>query len=208
MRRLEPGRESAHQAAIGVAQAAPRQAVIADLLRSVRVQSSVFARPELSAPWGFTLVEEGAAFHIVTSGRCVLEIADASAPIALAEGDFVVLPRGGTHVLRDARTSRPILLDALLKARGRATDGVFRAGGSGPVTRLVCGRMRFEDVSTLLLLTVLPPVIHVKNDGGRSASWLGATIEHAGNELNEGRLGADVVIARMADILFIQAVAA
>src|ERR1700722_12778580 len=157
MPRLEPTGERAHQPAIGVAQVAPRQAVIADLLRSVRVQSSVFARPELRAPWGFTLVEEGAAFHLVTSGRCVLEIADAPAPIVLAEGDFVVLPRGGTHVLRDARTSRPVLLDALLKARGRATDGVFRAGGSGPATHLVCGRMHFEDVWALLFRTVLPP---------------------------------------------------
>jgi transcriptional regulator GlxA family with amidase domain len=51
-------------------------------------------------------------------------------------------------------------------------------------------------------------VIHVKGNGGRSAPWLGATMERAADELNAGRLGADVVIARIADILFIQAVAA
>lgn len=204
--RSEPAGAGAHSRN-GALESAARYAVIADLLRAVRVRSSVFARPELRAPWAFNLAEDGAAFHIVTSGRCLLEIDDGTAPTVLSAGDFVVLPRGGTHVLRDARTSPPVLLDALLKSRGRATDGVFRAGGSGPATHLVCGRMHFEDVSTLLLLTVLPPLIHVKNDGQRAASWLGATIEHAGNELNEGRLGADVVIARLADILFVHAVA-
>ncbi len=191
----------------GPVEVAPRRAVIADLLRSIRVRSSVFARPELRAPWGFTLVEEGAAFHIVTSGRCLLEI-EGAAPIALSEGDFVVLPRGGRHVVRDARTTRPVLLDGVLKARGRAKDGVFRAGGGGAATGLVCGRIRFEDVSSLLLLAVLPPVIHVQKKDGRLGSWLGATIEQAESDLDAGRLGADVVTARMADILFIQAVAA
>jgi AraC-like DNA-binding protein len=185
-----------------------RQTLIADLLRSIRVRSSVFARPELRAPWGFNLVEEGAAFHIVTRGRCLLEIEDAPAPIVLSEGDFVVLPRGGTHVVRDAQTTQPVLLDRLLKSRGREKDGVFRAGGTGATTGLVCGRIHFDDVSSLLLLTVLPPVIHVKKKAGRSAFWLGATMAQAGNELDAGRLGADVVIARMADILFVQAVAA
>jgi AraC-like DNA-binding protein/mannose-6-phosphate isomerase-like protein (cupin superfamily) len=207
MQRSEQPRAGGH-AGNGHFELAPRRAVIAELLRSVRVRSSVFARPELRAPWGFRLVEEEAAFHIVTSGSCLLEIESAPAPIVLSEGDFVVLPRGGTHVVRNARTSQPVLLDGLLKSRGRQRDGVFRFGGSGPATGLVCGRMQFEDVSSLLLLTVLPPVIHVKSEGRHAASWLGATMEHAGNELNAGRLGADVVIARIADILFIRAVAA
>jgi AraC-like DNA-binding protein len=191
-----------------VASAGAREILIADLLRSIRVRSSVFARPELRAPWGFNLTDDGAAFHLVTSGQCLLELDGSEEPTPLSEGDFVILPRGGSHIVRDARTTEPVRLDRLLKERARDADGVFRAGGSGATTRLICGRLHFEDVSTVLLLTMLPPVIHVKKKDGRLASWLGPTIEQMEHELHAGGLGADVVIARLADILFIQAVAA
>lgn len=185
---------------------AQRNALFADLLRSIRVRSSVFAQPELRAPWGFTLAEEEATFHIVTQGRCSLELDGVAESLELSEGDFVVLPRGGTHVMRDAPTTRTVRLDRTLKTRKRGQDGIFRAGGDGEPTGLVCGNLRFEDVSTDLLLSILPPVIHVKKKRGHLASWLAATTEQVRFELAAGRPAADVVVARIADILFIQAV--
>jgi AraC-like DNA-binding protein len=183
-----------------------RNVLFAGLLRSIRVSSSVFARPELSAPWGFTMADEQAAFHIVTRGSCTLSLNGTAESVALAEGDFVVLPRGGTHVLRDAPSTTPIKLDGSLKTRGRDPDGVFRAGGGGSTTALVCGNIHFEDVSTDLLLAILPPMIHVRRQGSRLASWLGATMDHVRTELAAGHPAAEVVVARIADILFIQAV--
>jgi AraC-like DNA-binding protein len=181
-----------------------RNALFSGLLRSIRVHSSVFARPELGAPWGFTLTDEQAAFHIVTRGACTLTLDGET--IALAEGDFVVLPRGGTHIVRDVPATAPVALDGMLKARGRDADGVFRGGGAGPTTALVCGNIQFEDVSTDLLLSILPPIIHVRRQGSRLASWLGATMDHVRAELAAGHPAAEVVVARIADILFIQAV--
>jgi AraC-like DNA-binding protein len=118
-----------------------------------------------------------------------------------------VLPRGGTYVLRDAPSTRPVQLDGSLKGRNRGGDGVFRLGGTGEATALICGNLRFEDVSTDLLLAVLPPVIHMKKKGSHFAAWLGATIDHIRSELAAGNPGAEIVVARIADILFIQAVA-
>jgi AraC-like DNA-binding protein len=184
-----------------------RNVLFSNLLRSIRVRSSVFARPELSAPWGFTMADERAAFHIVTRGQCTLSLAETAETIVMSEGDFVVLPRGGTHVVRDVPATVPVRLDGLLKTRGRDPDGVFRAGGGGETTALVCGNIRFEDVSTDLLLAILPPIIHVRRQGSRLASWLGATMDHVRSELATGHPAAEVLVARIADILFIQAVA-
>lgn len=185
-----------------------RDVVVADLLRSIRVRSSVFARPELRAPWGLTLLDEGPAFHIVTEGRCIVECDGTSEPIPLAAGDVVVLPRGGTHVMQDSPASPTVRLDQLLKERGRGTDGIFRAGGEGAKTVLVCGRMRFEDTAADLLLGVLPPVIHLKSDEHQLAPWLDATVTQARADAQADRPGADIVLARLADILFIQAIGA
>ena len=184
-----------------------RNALFSDLLGSIRVSSSLFARPELSAPWGFTLADEAAAFHIVTHGGCVLSHAGIAGPIVLAEGDFVVLPRGGTHVLRDSSSTVPVKLDGSLKTRKRDADGIFRAGGGGALTSLVCGNIAFEHVSTDLLLAILPPVIHVRREGSRLSSWLASTLEHVRYELAAGHPASEAVVARIADILFIQAVA-
>jgi AraC-like DNA-binding protein len=184
---------------------AARTALFTDMLRSIRVRSSVFARPELHAPWGLRIDDEQAAFHIVTRGRCLLE-RDGAAPVELSEGDFIVLPRGGPYVMRDASTTRPIRLDRSLKGRNRDSAGVFRMGSGGEPTVLVCGNLQFEDVSTDLLLAVLPPIIHMKKKGSHFAAWLGATIEHIRGELAAGNASAEIVVARIADILFIQAV--
>jgi AraC-like DNA-binding protein len=186
---------------------APRKALVADLLRSIRVRSSVFARPVLSAPWGFEIVDEEAAFHIVTRGRCSLSFGPTGDVVALSEGDFVVLPRGGAYVMRDAPATTPVRLDRSLKARNRDPGGIFRAGGGGETTGLICGNLRFEDVSTDLLLSVLPPLIHVRKQGSGLVAWLAATIEHVRSELDAGHSAADVVVARIADLLFVHAIA-
>ncbi|MGD0050928.1 MAG: AraC family transcriptional regulator [Vulcanimicrobiaceae bacterium] len=184
----------------------PRTAVVADLLRSIRVRSSIFARPVLSAPWGFEIVDEETAFHIVTRGRCSLTFGGTGDMVALSEGDFVLLPRGGAYVIGDVPATKPVRLDRSLKTRNRGSDGVFRAGGGGETTGLICGNLRFEDVSTDLLLSILPPIIHVRKQGSGFASWLAATIEHARSELDAGHAAAEVVVARIADLLFIHAI--
>jgi AraC-like DNA-binding protein len=189
-----------------LANASRRGMLFADLLRSIRVRSSVFARPELRAPWGFGLADEGASFHIVIRGRCILTYGGTPGLFELSEGDYVVLPRGGTHVVRDAPGTVPVALDDALKARLRAAAKPF-GGPTDESTVLICGNMEFEDPSTDLLLEILPPVIHVKSKGSRLAAWLGATIEHLRGEIDAGGPAADVLIARIADMLVLQAVA-
>lgn len=99
-------------------------------------------------------------------------------------------------------------LDSALRARQRGGDGVFRAGGDGERTGLVCGNIRFEDASADVLLGVLPQVLHVKKDDNRLAPWLDVTLAQIRADVDAGRPGADIVLARLADILFVQAIEA
>ena|SRR5215469_6872616 len=79
-----------------------RNRLFADLLQSVDLQSSIYSRAELRAPWGFSINDIGTVFHIVVQGNCKLEVKDVAKPVELAAGDFVVVPRGGVHVMRDS----------------------------------------------------------------------------------------------------------
>lgn len=185
-----------------------RQDLFTDLLRTIRLRDSVYFRPELRAPWGFSLADKHTAFHIVARGQCWLEVTGMAKPMLLSSGDFVVLPRGDAHVMRDAPSTQAVDFFDLVKCHDPDKKGTFRAGGRGSVTKLLCGGMVFENGVTNSLLALLPPLIHVKQLGERAAPWLPATITLIVEELGSDRLGAEVVVTRLADILFIQAVRA
>src|SRR5256884_9041500 len=75
---------------------------VSALLRVVRVRSTVYCRSLMRAPWGFGVEAHGnPAFHVVTSGRCWLEIDGEADQTVLCAGDLVVLPAGPRHWLRD-----------------------------------------------------------------------------------------------------------
>jgi AraC-like DNA-binding protein len=183
-----------------------RQTLIADLLQSIRLRSSVYFRPELAAPWGCSMAGRGTAFHIVASGTCWLEVWGVQQRTKLSGGDLVVVPRGTAHALRDAPTSQTVDFFDLARNHGGEKNRVFRAGGTGAITRLVCGGTQFENGATDPLLALLPPFIHVKGEEGSAAPWLQATMMHLVEELDSDRPGAEAVVTRLADILFIQAV--
>jgi hypothetical protein len=49
--------------------------VISQILRAIRIRSTVYCRSVMGAPWGFGVKAHGnPAFHLVTSGRCWLEV--------------------------------------------------------------------------------------------------------------------------------------
>ena len=182
-----------------------REKLFADLLQSVRLRSSVYFRPELRAPWGFRVADHGTAFHIVADGECWVQVTGAE-EVELVAGDFVVIPRGDAHIMRDSAGST--IVDFFELAANSAPDskGVFRAGGRGTITKLVCGGMQFDNGATDPLLAVLPPLIHVKGEGGKGSPWLQATVSQVLEELDSSGAGTQAVVTRLADILFIKAV--
>jgi len=173
-----------------------RQDLFTDLLQSIRLRSSIYFRPELRAPWGFRIADKGTTFHIVVRGQCRLEVTGMAKPVLLSGGDFVVLPRGDAHAMRDAPSTHAVDFFDLVKRHAPDKNGAFCAGGGGSVTRLLCGGMQFENGVTDPLLALLPPLIHVKQIGERAAPWLQATVTHIMEELDSDRAGAEAVVTR------------
>src|ERR687887_2424363 len=47
---------------------------VSEVLRAVRIRSTVYCRSVMGAPWGFGVMAHGnPAFHVVTAGGCWLE---------------------------------------------------------------------------------------------------------------------------------------
>src|SRR5260370_1297402 len=71
---------------------------VSQLLRVIRIRSTLYCRSLLAAPWGFGVEAHGnPAFHIVTAGRCWADVDGEPDQIALAAGDLLL-----TQALRAA----------------------------------------------------------------------------------------------------------
>ena len=188
-----------------LAAAAWRKSLFDDLLRGIRMRSSIYFRPDLYAPWGIAMAGDCAIFHIVDHGACWLQVNGMSTPVRLSEGDFVVVTRGQCHSLRDEITTPAVNFFELVKKQASGKNGAVRLGGNGALTRLVCGGMVFDNSESSPLLAVLPPLLHVRRTE-ESVRRMGLTTAHLRAELDRGGAGANEIVTRLADILLIQAV--
>jgi len=71
---------------------------------------------------------------------------------------------------------------------------------------LVCGGFHFEDADADPVRSALPPLLHVRGRGKGVANWIRLTTEFLTEESDRGRPGAETVVTRLADILFIEAI--
>jgi AraC-like DNA-binding protein len=186
--------------------------VLTDVLESVRVKSLISGRLEFTAPWGLCMPGGHASFYVITRGACWLELDGQQRAFSLSGGDFVLLPKAPPHVLRDSPTSTPLpkaeVLESCRRSGGCQPGGIFRYGGGGPLTTIIGGGFQIENGDRSPLLAALPSIIHVAGDGGHTVQWLESTLQFVASEMASGQPGAETVVSRLADILFVQAVRA
>jgi Cupin len=95
-----------------------------------------------------------------------------------------------------------------LLARGALRKGVLRHGGDGARTHLICGAFEFESAPDNPIVSLLPPVIQIGGDTAGAGAWLKPTLELLAREARRGEQGSTVLITRLTEIVFVQAVRA
>jgi AraC-like DNA-binding protein len=180
---------------------------LGEALHVLRMRRSFYSRCEFTAPWGLELpaIPGALMFHVVTSGRCWLEVADGE-PRLLQPGDLGLVPHGEGHRL----VSEPGVPGAKLMElpREEVSDRyeVIHMGQAGAPTGLVCGTVRFDHPAAHQLVSLLPRVISVEAWSSPETEWIASTLRLMAAEAREPRLGGETVITRLADILVIQAI--
>lgn len=183
--------------------------LLTDILQTMRLEHTILCRCELTAPWGIRFPAEAgeAAFHIVTQGQCWLQ-RKGEKPLPLATGDFVMFPHGQEHTISDTLLS-PIT-DFVHTSIMRPNHGYncISFGGEGLSIELLAGCFQVRGDRRNPLLASLPTLIHVRSEHGQFVPWLETTLHYITAELAITQLGFQTVIARLVDVLFIQAVRA
>ena len=188
---------------------------LSETLRVVRLVGAIFINARFTAPWCYQspradtaapLLEPGAErvviFHLITEGECHVEL-EGQPPLRLSAGDAVVFPQGDAHRMCSAPGIAPATgarLDAVLARRPRTL--VY--GGGGATTRLVCGYLACDARLARLLLAGLPQVVRVNVRGSNAGVWLEASLRYALSEARSPRPGGAGVLAKLAEVLFIE----
>lgn len=178
---------------------------ITDVFTAMRTRSVLYGRLEVSAPWGF---EAGpgplACFGTISRGNCWLAVDDVPHPIALTGGDCFLVAPGHGHALRDHPRSSTRNISEIASGH---TGQVIHWGGGGPSTTIICGTFAFDEAYSKPLISLLPPLIHVRADRVRTTA-LQTTLQLLAEETASPGAGSQLVVNRLADLLFIHAIRA
>ncbi|GAA4098305.1 cupin domain-containing protein [Nocardioides kongjuensis] len=113
--------------------------------------------------------------HLVETGEAELRVDDGGPRVGLRAGDLALLARGRAHALHP-----------------------------GPDATWLSGSFAVEERVAAPLLAVLPTVIVIRGDE-EGLDWLPLSARLLGVEVAEPRAGSQVMVSRILDLLFIQA---
>lgn len=179
---------------------------VSDVLRSVRIRSTILCRSVLNDPWGFGIVAHGnPVFHVITAGSCWLEVDGEPTQTALASGDLVLLPTGRRHWLRDKPDTPALELEDILADHRLDEHLRLRYGGNGANTSMLCGWFALDGGAAPPILNTLPAQIVISGTGGRPASSLAPMLALLRAEAGSDSPGAVEVLARLADAMLAHA---
>jgi AraC-like DNA-binding protein len=169
----------------------------------------VYFGAELRAPWGIAIPDRPRSpFFAVMRGQCEIALDEGTSPTTLGPGDLVILPGGPAHSLRSSAGATAIPLTQFVARHPMDERGHVKAlEGKGPTTSLIGGFFELERAPEPLL-SVLPPIIHLRGDDAEISAWLEPTLRAIAHESTQALPGRTVVLNRLADVLFVRAVRA
>jgi len=146
---------------------------------------------------------DGIKCYALVSGECWLTVEGYGDPLRLTAGECFLLPRGFPFSLATDPTLTPV--DFRLVLRPPMKGDVVSHGGGGDGF-MVGGHFAFDGDHANILLGVLPPVVHIRNEAGKATlRWC---MEQMMRELREPQPGGVLVSQQLAYMMLVQALRA
>jgi AraC-like DNA-binding protein len=197
--------------------------VLSDVLRSLRMTGAFFFDVTNHAPWvcgepgemdilGRILPQHDVLvpFHVILYGSVCLEM-DGPRPLTLQleAGDVVVLPSGARHYMMSAPGMRAVVdhaaYDPPIGPRQILRYAVNAQNGTPVHSRVICGYMGIDRHPSNPLWQALPPIFCVRAAPQHCDRLLHLTAMGVA-ESEEYRSGADAMLAKLAELMFVEAV--
>lgn len=203
------------------------QDTLSDVLRGVRLRGAVFFDVSTSNVWAAEAlpatqvapllmpgVEHVVAYHAITQGSCWASILGGPS-VQLSAGDVVMFPRGDAHVVSSTPGARGSLdmswltdasIEQLPLQVARSGQDVLlpRPSGFSADASIVCGFLGCDLHPFNPLISALPRLLHLRaaDDDG----WISRFTQQAAAESRARRPGGEAMLARMSEMMFVDAV--
>lgn len=183
--------------------------VLSDILSALRLRGTLYFSTEFHRPWGLRVPEHRrvARFHLVVRGSCWVRVVGRE-PVELETGDMILIPHGAEHVLADTPDTPCRTVEEVVRASGFDGRGALVISGEegGGAARLVCGHFEFDEGLEHPLLAQLPPWLAVRWEESVRDSPLESAFRFIAREVQESRPGHEIVVHRLSEVLFVQAI--
>jgi AraC-like DNA-binding protein len=192
---------------------------LSEVLKAVRLTSGIFLDAEFTAPWCINSApgpedvadilpdaEQVAIYHLVTEGRCRAKLPEEGRALDLQAGDLLMFPHGDGHLLGSDLHLAPRQAGDLVEPSPGGGLARIQYGGGGPRTRFVCGFMACDKRMCRPLIGAMPRMLRVSMRDAPAAAWIEATVRRGASETHAPSAGAEVILGRLAELLFVEAV--
>ncbi len=190
---------------------------LSDVLRVIRLSGGVFLEAEFTTPWCVSgkiasndckpfleAPRHVIAYHFVAAG-CMQLRPDGGDAIEVRAGEIVLLPHNSAHTFGSELISTPVPAREVMQVPKEGGLARIVHGGGGDPTQLLCGFLGC-DTPFSPLLSALPPVLKLNVRSTASGAWIESSFRFAASQIAAGHLGSTTVIAKLSELLFVEAV--
>jgi len=193
---------------------------LSDVLRVVHLTGGVFLHADFFAPWCLSarIAPEHCApnlgpashlilYHYVVEGDFRIRVeGEGGEDLVIGTGEVVLLPRNDQHLIGSDLSLPPVPGSDIIRPSKDGGLSSIHHGGEGAPTRIICGYLGCASAEGNPVISTLPPLLRLNVEEGGAAEWIRSTFQYAAEEVSAGRPGSGTVLAKLSELLFVEAV--
>jgi AraC-like DNA-binding protein len=180
--------------------------VLTDALNALELKGWIAARNELTPPWRYNFAaSQDMIFHLLGSGSGYLSVQGDPMSLRVEGGAVLLFPFGTAHSIGDELTSPLTQVLHVDYEAEREYQGFPSASDESKMV-VLCGAFHVEHPGAFSLLHSLPKVIHIPAEQGRTVEGFAEIVQLIAREAAAPRLGAQVMLRRLTELLFIHVI--
>lgn len=175
---------------------------LSNVLLLLKPRNYLSAGLEAGGSWAIQFPDQqrGIKCGAVVSGQCWLSVEGVPDSIHLTAGDSFLLPSGKPFRLASDMAVAPVEGARIFSAPCKPGITTFNGGGD---FFLVSSRFSLEGNPADMLLQLLPPIVHIRDESGQAAlRW---PVERMMNELRDPQPGGFLIVQHLAQMMLVQA---
>jgi AraC-like DNA-binding protein len=146
-------------------------------------------------------------YHYVVEGELHVRIEGQDhESLVIGAGELVLLPRNDMHLMGSDLSLPPVRGRDIIQPPKDGGLSSIHHGGTGTRTRMICGFLGCASAEGNPVISTLPPLLKLSAEQSGAAEWIRSTFQYAAEEVAAGRPGSETVLAKLSELLFVEAV--